>query len=119
MAKPLRPHPGMTEGQVQAELEYEFGQVMYFSLEKIIPTLADKVWQNLDLERFHTEAGYPLQPYVLRLDDGLPGAYQQFSPLYSDQWVGRHRGYAVQWFGLALVLLIGSVALAWTHRVKR
>ena len=91
----------------------------YFSLEKMIPTLADKVWQNLDLERFHTEAGYPLQPYVLRLDDGLAGAYQQFSPLYSDQWVDRHRGYAVQWFGLALVLLIGSVALAWTHRVKR
>ena len=74
----------------------------YFSLEKRLPTLADKVWQNLDLKRFHTEAGYPLQPYVLRLDVGLPGAYQQLSPRYSDQWVDRHRGYAVQWFGLAL-----------------
>lgn len=91
----------------------------YFSLEKMLPTLADKVWQNLDLERFHTEAGYPLQPYVLRLDVGLPGAYQQLLPRYSDQWVDRHRGYAVQWFGLALVLLIGSVVFAWTHRVKR
>ena len=91
----------------------------YFSLEKMIPTLADKVWQNLDLERFQTEASYPLQPYVLRLDDGLPGAYQRFSPHYPDQWIDRHRGYAVQWFGLALVLLIGSVVLAWAHRVKR
>jgi len=90
----------------------------YFSLEKVTPTLADKVWQNLDLERFHTEAGYPLQPYVVRLDVGLPGAYQRFSPNYSDQWVDRHRGYALQWFGLALVLLIGSAVFAWTHRVK-
>ena len=90
----------------------------YFSLEKRLPTLADKVWQNLDLKRFHTEAGYPLQPYVLRLDVGLPGAYQQLSPRYSDQWVDRHRGYAVQWFGLALVVLVGSVGFAWTHRVK-
>ncbi len=91
----------------------------YFCLEKMLPTLADTIWQNLDLERFHTEAGYPLQPYVLRLDVGLPGVYQQLSPRYSDQWVDRHRGYAVQWFGLALVVLIGSVVLAWTHRVKR
>ncbi len=91
----------------------------YFSLEKMLPTLADTIWQNLDLERFHTEAGYPLQTYVLRLDVGLPGVYQQLSPRYSDQWVDRHRGYAVQWFGLALVVLIGSVVLAWTHRVKR
>jgi len=109
-----------TPGQAQIISGYLYRPPeRYFSLEKRLPTLADKVWQNLDLERFQTEAGYPLQPYVLRLDVGLPGAYQQLSPGYSDQWVDRHRGYAVQWFGLALVLLIGSVGFVWAHRTKR
>ncbi len=66
------------------------------------------VWQNLDLERFESVAGYPVHKLVMQLD---ANADQDKSlvrdwPGYEDRWIQRHHGYAAQWFGLALVLLL-------------
>ena len=67
-----------------------------------------QVWQNLDLEKFENLTGYSVQRLVMLLEsedgaekDGLVRDW----PVYQDTWIQRHRGYAVQWFALALVLL--------------
>lgn len=47
-------------------------------------------------------------PYQLRLDQDSPGALQTGWPTVSVQ-PAKHTGYAVQWFAMALVLLIMTV----------
>jgi surfeit locus 1 family protein len=59
-----------------------------------------------------------LAPRVLRLDPALPlGHARDLEPLANTLPPERHRGYAVQWFGLAFATLV--VALLLTHRSRR
>lgn len=64
------------------------------------------LWQNLDLERYAKLSGHPVQGLVLLLSpentDG--GGFVRQWTRERDTWIQRHRGYAVQWFGLAIVL---------------
>ena len=67
-----------------------------------------KVWQNLDLQKFESLTGYPVQQLVMLLHSGNENESIEFVrdwPQYQDTWIQRHRGYAVQWFALALVLV--------------
>jgi len=62
------------------------------------------VWQNLDLERFHSAVPYPLHGVVVQLDPSAPGGYVRDWPR-PDERAERHRSYALQWFGFALASL--------------
>ncbi|MBS1189084.1 MAG: Surfeit locus 1 [Rhodocyclaceae bacterium] len=64
----------------------------------------EKVWQNLDLQRFRAGVPYPLQPVVLQLDPGIPGGYGRDWPR-PDEGSDRNLGYAAQWFGFAIASL--------------
>ncbi len=64
----------------------------------------DAVWQNLDLARFRTALGTPLQQVVIQLDPAAPGGYVREWPR-PDERAERHRSYALQWFGFALASL--------------
>jgi surfeit locus 1 family protein len=62
--------------------------------------------QRVNLDKLANELGYPLLPLVLLLDAHQPDGYvrewhpmQRFGP-------ERNVGYAVQWFGMALTLVI-------------
>lgn len=66
---------------------------------------ADKVWESADLARFDALVPYPLEKFVVRLDAGEPGCYLCDLPR-PDEKVAMHLGYAVQWFGMAGVLLV-------------
>ena len=68
----------------------------------------EPVWQNLDLDRFELLTGRPVHRLVLLLDRATNGddALIRQWPDYEDSWIQRHYGYAVQWFGLALVLVV-------------
>ncbi|BCB27492.1 SURF1-like protein [Sulfurimicrobium lacus] len=66
---------------------------------------ADKVWESVDLARFAAQVPYPLERFVVRLDAGAPGCYACDLPR-PDEKVAMHLGYAVQWFGMAGVLLV-------------
>lgn len=58
-------------------------------------------------------------PYsVLRLDPTLPGGYARDLELLPNTMPpSRHLGYAVQWFGLALTVLVVALVLEWRrHR---
>jgi len=43
-------------------------------------------------------------PYIVRLGEGAPGAFTRYWPVISTT-PEKHRGYAVQWFAMALMLL--------------
>ena len=65
------------------------------------------VWQNLDLARYSRMTGYPVHGLVLQAaPDGLVGGMVRDWPEYSDSWIQRHKGYAFQWFALAVTLLV-------------
>lgn len=70
-------------------------------------------WQNLDLERYERVTGLAVSPLVLELDPGEQGAggLVRRWPAYDDAWIDRHKAYAVQWFALALTLVVLYVTL--------
>lgn len=66
-----------------------------------------QVWQNLDLEKFERLTGYPVHALVIQLDadeDKDPKFVREW-PLYGDSWIQRHWAYAMQWFGLASIIV--------------
>ena len=78
-----------------------------------------KVWQTLDLERFERLTGYPVQRLVMLLESDSETEAAGFIrdwPRYRDTWIQRHRGYAVQWFALAFVLLCIFFFLSFKRR---
>jgi len=68
------------------------------------PAAQERIWQNLDFERYERWSGLRLQPLVLRqaaappVDDGL---VRDWPVAGSD--VDKHRGYALQWYSMAAV----------------
>ncbi|HSH42122.1 MAG TPA: SURF1 family protein [Arenicellales bacterium] len=93
----------------------------YFTLgDEAGETEFQRRWQNLDLERYRRVTGLAVATLVLQLDSGGRGGeglVQQW-PEYSDIWIDRHKGYAVQWFALALTLVVLYVVLNLTKRSK-
>jgi len=80
----------------------------YFELEKPTDLRSgwQKVWQNLDLKRYADAVPFPLQPVVIRLDPAsTAGGYVREWPR-PDARIEVHRGYALQWYGMAAVLVV-------------
>ena len=75
-----------------------------------------QLWSQLDINRFINMTSNPVQPLILILDDGQPGSYEFIWQIQDDNWIARHKAYAVQWFGLALTLLVITVLLGYKHR---
>ena len=66
--------------------------------------------QSLDLEQFSLLSGYQFVPMLAQLDvNASDGFFRQWKPFYGS--VDKHLGYALQWFLMALVLLIVSLRL--------
>lgn len=86
----------------------------YFTLEKQTGSAEfNPLWQNLDLDRYRRVTGLAVYPFVLQLasEDTQGGGLVRQWPEYDDQWIQRHKAYAVQWFGLAVLLLVLYVML--------
>jgi len=65
-----------------------------------------RVVQQVDLERIGAGAGVELLPAMLLLDPAHADCYVcEWSPV-SGIDADRHRGYAVQWFSLAIALIV-------------
>jgi len=70
--------------------------------------------QALEHEELERALRRPLLPFVLLLDESVPLGYpRHWQPVVIPP--ERHRAYALQWLGLALVWLIG-VILVWQRR---
>jgi surfeit locus 1 family protein len=65
-----------------------------------------QVVQQLELTQLEQRLGYPLLPVVVLLDKADEhGFVREWKPVY-DVPPDKHRAYAMQWFTLALVLLL-------------
>ncbi len=72
---------------------------------------ADRRWPRVipyvDYQRISSILGYPLQPAVILLAPEASGGYwRDWRPRFGGFGPERHRGYAVQWFALAVALII-------------
>ena len=70
-----------------------------------------QVWQNLDMQRYAKSVPFAVQPFVVRLDQksNAGGFVRSWPP--PGQRVTMHLGYAYQWFGFALTLLVIYIVL--------
>ncbi len=71
-----------------------------------------RVVQAVDLKQFEALTGYALLPVVLLLDPSDDSGFQRdWKPVYG---IGpdKHRAYAMQWYSIALILVVMYLALS-------
>lgn len=81
-----------------------------------------ELWPMLDLERYFKENAYPVQPVVVytTLPDQGEGLIRKI-PQPEDK-IMMHKGYAMQWFGMATALLVFCFVVGfkkWRKNTKR
>jgi surfeit locus 1 family protein len=64
------------------------------------------------------ELGRPIASRILLLDPGLPDGYERVWRPSGGFGPTRHLGYAIQWFALALTLIVIFVALSMRPETK-
>ena len=103
-------------GQVQVSGLAFVPSTKKFFLMPDHPEASAKLWQRLDLARFAALLGQPLQPVVLLQDgaDAVDGLVRHWPP--PENRVGMHRGYAFQWFGMAVALLVFFLVVSVRNR---
>jgi surfeit locus 1 family protein len=86
----------------------------YVSLGKMVDKTSSASWplriEFVDLKQIASLLGYPLYPYIINIDPTHPAAYVMKWQIVT-MGPEKHKGYAVQWFALAITLLILSVTL--------
>jgi len=63
------------------------------------------VWQNLTIERYRERMPYPIQPVMIRQSNELADGLDRQWPTV-ERSIGMNSSYAVQWFGMALVIAL-------------
>lgn len=64
-----------------------------------------KVRQQVDIPDMQRQLGAALAPFLVRIDHGVPGAFRAQWPIVNMR-PETHTGYAVQWFALAIALVL-------------
>jgi surfeit locus 1 family protein len=90
----------------------------FFTLEappvndgKLESIAQNQVWQHLDMARYAKSVPFAVQPFVVRLNpQSKAGGFTRNWPAPGDK-VTMHLGYAYQWFGFALTLLVIYIVL--------
>ncbi len=91
------------EVKLMAEVYVPLGEMMQLAEDS--PTGWPRVVQTIDIESLAEEFGQPVFPYTVRLDVNSPGALQPNWLVVNIQ-PEKHTGYAVQWFGMGVALLV-------------
>ena len=81
------------------------------TLELSQDLVSGRVWENLDINRYRNATGLTLQPVmILQKDDVQDGLVRQWPR--PDSGSAKNLGYAVQWFAMALAVLIIYLVLS-------
>lgn len=70
------------------------------------------IWQHMDMQLYAKSVPFAIQPFIVRLDSKSNGGggFKRNWPLPAER-VSMHLGYAYQWFGFALTLLVIFIVL--------
>ena len=110
-----RPLPVINTPQGLQEIEGDIAlpAAKFFSLEAPPATNGQwqPVWQHLELQRYAKSVPFSIQPFVVRLDakSDAGGFIRNWPP--PGENISMHLGYAYQWFGFALTLLVIYIVL--------
>ena len=81
------------------------------TLELSQDLVSGRVWENLNIDRYRSATGLSLQPVmILQKDDVQDGLVRQWPR--PDSGSAKNLGYAVQWFAMALAVLIIYLVLS-------
>lgn len=101
------------QGRQEIEGDIGFPPLKFFTLEAPSPTDGkwQQVWQNTDMQRYAKAVPFAVQPFVVRLDpqSKTEGFVRNWPP--PGERITMHLGYAYQWFGFALTLLVIYIVL--------
>ena len=101
------------QGLQEIEGDIAIPAAKFFSLE--VPPATNgqwqPVWQHLDMQRYAKSVPFGVQPFVVRLDakNSSGGFIRNWPP--PGENISMHLGYAYQWFGFALTLLVIYIVL--------
>jgi surfeit locus 1 family protein len=115
LADPTRlPSIGTPAGTLDIEGLAVSGVPRLLEIGRADPAGAAAIRPNLDLDEVRARLGRPVAPFVVQqvspLDDGLT---RKWEPPPSG--VAKHRGYAFQWYALAVLIALLTVGLSWRH----
>jgi surfeit locus 1 family protein len=100
------------QGRQEVTGDIVFPPEKYFTLEA--PENKESwqvVWQNLDMQRYMKLVPFKVPPYVVRLEPKSgEGVFVRNWPVPGER-IATHLGYAYQWFGFALTLLVIYIVL--------
>ena len=110
---PKPPTIDTPQGKQQIEGDIGLPAKQFFTMDS--PPAADgkwqPVWQNLDMVRYAKSVPFAVQPFIVRLDaKSNAGGFVRYWPPPGER-VTMHLGYAYQWFGFALTLLVIYIVL--------
>lgn len=91
------------------------GLALGASWSAVEPVGREQRWllTRVDLAALSAALHKPLSPRVLRLDPALPFGYERDLELLANTLPPeRHRGYALQWFGLAFATLVTALFMS-------
>lgn len=99
-------NPVQLEGLAQREIGHGLELPMLFSAPSK-PNVDQRLWVNVDVDRYAQWSGLRLQPVMVRQTSALEDGLVRDWPRPGDDVV-KHEGYATQWYGLSL-----AAALLW------
>lgn len=107
-SRDLLPAVAAPEGQVvlRGRLDRPASVALELDTVELAGLAPVTVQQHLKIAELSAALGQELWPYTLVLDDGQPGLFQRDWQPGTTITPEKHLGYAVQWFGLAVALLI-------------
>lgn len=109
------------QGLQEIEGDIAIPAAKFFSLEAPPATNGQwqPVWQHLDMQRYAKSVPFSVQPFVVRLDakNGTGGFIRYWPP--PGENISMHLGYAYQWFGFALTLLVIYIVLNLTKSLAK
>lgn len=112
-AKIATPFIATPAGMQAFEGEIGLPAAKFFTLETAAKNDSQwqTVWQHLDMDRYAKSVPFAVQPFTVRLSpDSKAGGFVRNWPPPGER-VSMHLGYAYQWFGFALTLLVIYIVL--------
>ena len=85
----------------------------FFTLESpaVKSIIWQPIWQNLDLQRYVKSVPFNIQPFIVRMDaKSDAGGFVRNWPIPGER-ITKHLGYAYQWFGFALTVIVIYIVL--------